>query len=104
MSRHKSMLSTVAALCLLATVAVPAGVALASVAPAPVTFLPIDDAYVAQANPNTNYGNASVLLTDKSPVLGSFLRFDVTTDAPVTSARLRLFTTDATKNGPKVFL
>lgn len=72
-------------------------------APGPVALLPTDDARVAQANPNTNYGNSTLLQADNSPVLGSFLRFDVTTDRPVISARLRLFATDATGNGPEVF-
>ena len=73
-------------------------------APGPVTLLPTDDARVAKANPNTNFGNSSALLVDESPVLGSFLRFEVTTDLPVISARLRLFATDRTGNGPKVFV
>jgi hypothetical protein len=72
-------------------------------APGPVTLLPTDDARVAQASPDTNYGASTVLLADRSPVLHSFLRFEVATDLTVTGARLRLFATDPTSNGPEVF-
>ena len=72
-------------------------------APGPVTLSPIDDARVAQGSPNTNYGNDALLLVDGSPVLHSYLRFDVTTDLPVTRARLRLYATDKSSNGPEVY-
>ncbi|HLF41335.1 MAG TPA: phytase [Acidimicrobiia bacterium] len=72
-------------------------------APGPLTLLPTDDARVAQSTPNTNYGNTTLLEVDGSPVVGSYLRFDVQADAVVTRARLRLFVTDATKNGPEVY-
>ncbi len=70
-----------------------------------VTFAPVADARVEAANPNTNFGSVTPLRVDSSPIEESFLKFDVTgTAAPVTSAKLRLYVTNATINGPTVFL
>ncbi len=41
------------------------------------TFTPVVDAYVKAANPATNYGTATTLRTDSSPVVRSYLRFNV---------------------------
>ena len=107
---RRSTRCAVAALCLLAAISFPAVAAFAvapgattDVAGGPVTLGPTDDARVAQTSPNTNYGSANRLQADGSPVLHSFLRFDVTTDLPVTRARLRLYATDASSNGPEVY-
>ena len=41
------------------------------------TFTPVADAYVKAANPTTNYGTATTLRTDASPIVRSYLRFNV---------------------------
>ena len=62
------------------------------------------DARVAKKTPNMNFGTATKLEADGSPVVESFLRFDVTdVDAAVTRATLRLFATDSSGNGPEVY-
>ena len=62
-----------------------------AVSPA-VTVIPVADAYVNAANPALNYGMLSDLRVDASPVLRSYLRFDVSgLGGPVTSATLRVF-------------
>ena len=70
-----------------------------------VAFAAVSDARVEGANPGTNFGTATPLRVDGSPVEEAFLRFDVSgTGGPVTSARLRVFVTNGTINGPAVFL
>jgi hypothetical protein len=41
------------------------------------TFTPVADAYIKAANPTTNYGTATTLRTDASPIIRSYLRFEV---------------------------
>ncbi|MEO5884220.1 MAG: DNRLRE domain-containing protein, partial [Candidatus Limnocylindrales bacterium] len=70
-----------------------------------VTFLPGADAYVQSGGPTSNYGKATVLrVRAPSPAYRSFLRFDVSgLGGPVTSARLRLYVTDATRDAGAVY-
>ena len=69
-------------------------------APVVATTLPVDpqvstvtvvaDAYVSAANPTQNYGLTTALRTDGSPILRSYLRFDLSAIAgTVTRATLR---------------
>ncbi len=70
-----------------------------------VTFPAVADARVEAASPNTNFGTTTPLRVDSSPLEEAYLRFDVSgTNGPVTSARLRVFATNATVNGPAVYL
>jgi acid phosphatase len=41
------------------------------------TFNPVADAYVASDNPGSNYGTATTLRVDNSPIVNSYLRFTV---------------------------
>ena len=69
-----------------------------------LTFAAEADAYVEQANPSTTFGTGALLLTDNSPVRHSYLRFTVTgVSGSIQSAKLRLFASDGTSNGPQVF-
>ena len=67
------------------------------------TFTPVADARVRSDQPAKNFGVSTTLVADKSPATESFLRFAVTglTAAP-TAARLRLWVTDKSSNGPQV--
>jgi hypothetical protein len=68
-----------------------------------LTFSPIADAYVDQANPTANFGTATTLKTDSgTPVVQSFLRFDVSgiTGKTVQKATLRLYVTNGAPDGP----
>jgi sugar lactone lactonase YvrE len=118
MARYRLFTCAVGALCVLVGSVAPAQPAFAAVPavvaaeatgsavelpPGPQTLVPLDDARVTQGSPTTNYGQETELLVDRSPVHGTFLRFDVPAGAAVTSARLRLFATDPTSNGPKVY-
>ena len=59
------------------------------------------DAYVRADQANTNFGNATLLKVDGSPVTNGFLRFDV--DVPsgevVTRATLQVYTSDSSGSG-----
>ena len=70
-----------------------------------LTFSPEADAYVEEANPNTNFGAATFLRTDAggNPDVDSYLRFQLTgIQGRITSAKLRLFSTSNTIDGPAV--
>jgi hypothetical protein len=77
------------------------------VAPAAVatyTYTPIADARVEEALPTRNLGIESTLNSDLSPRGESYLRFSLNSvKGTVTRARLRLYTSDGTSDGPQVF-
>jgi acid phosphatase type 7 len=79
----------------------------ASDEPRTVTFNPVADARVEEANPSTNYGLATRLASDGDAGLGieSALRFDVSgISGTVESAKLRLYVvSDSTVDGPAVY-
>ncbi|WP_432974133.1 CBM96 family carbohydrate-binding protein [Dactylosporangium sp. CA-233914] len=62
-------------------------------AAASTTFTATADTYVQQNTPSTNYGGASQVVVDNSPVRRVFVRFSVSgLSGAVTSAKLRLHT------------
>lgn len=65
------------------------------------TYRPSADAYVTAAMPTTSYGTSTMLYADASPVMQSFLRFDVSGLAgrTVTNAKLRFFVNDPSPSG-----
>lgn len=65
----------------------------------PITLLPAADAYVYSLQPSVNYGANTALRTDGSPVLRSFLRFDVTGRAGATRVVLRVYAETANNLG-----
>ena len=72
--------------------------------PQPVTVGPEADARVVQGSPNANFGAQSALEADNSPLVESYLRFNVAgVSGTVTRARLRLYATDPTGNGPALY-
>ena len=72
-------------------------------AAATTVFTPVADASVYSGKPGTNFGSDPTLVADNSPKTKAFLRFDVAglTAAP-TGARLRVWVTNASSNGPEV--
>ena len=72
-----------------------------------LTFTSDRDAYVRQASPNSNYGNASSLQVDgaSDPDTESFIHFTVTgISGTVQNAQLRVYaTTNGTRNGPALY-
>ena len=79
-------------------------VTIANAAGGTVTLNPVADAHVRQANPGTNYG-ASFLRTDGGAgvLVSTLLQFQVAgIGQPITSAKLRLYTTSGTVDGPAV--
>jgi hypothetical protein len=75
--------------------------------PAPVnsifTFLPVADAYVNESSPGTNYGSLLTLRADASPVVRSYLRFDVQgLSGTITRVTLRIFTNSSSSTGYEV--
>lgn len=67
------------------------------------TFAPAADAHVDASQPTGNFGTATTLTTD-SPNMETYLRFSVSGVGTVQRALLRLWVTNATTNGPAVFL
>jgi parallel beta-helix repeat protein len=68
--------------------------------PSAFTFNPIADAYVNETAATTNYGTSSQLRVDGSPVLRTYLRFDVQgVIGSVTSAKLRIYANSSSSTG-----
>jgi hypothetical protein len=69
------------------------------------TFRPSDDTYVQQSSPGTTKGTATTIQVDGSPVKDTLLKFSVTGSdgRAVTSAKLRLYTTDASPSAGSVY-
>ena len=66
------------------------------------TFTPVADARVEKAHPSTNYGGSTSLAVDTGKA--SYLRFTVSgLSGTVQSAKLRLYVTNGTGNGPAAF-
>jgi len=69
------------------------------------TFTPLADAYIDQTTASTNFGSAATLQTDNSPVKNFLLKFNVTgiNNQQIRSAKLRLYTMDASGKGGDVY-
>jgi hypothetical protein len=64
------------------------------------TFLPVADSYVSASCPGTNYGAATTLQVNSSPIVRSYLRFTVQgLNGTVTRAILRIFIDSASSSG-----
>lgn len=75
--------------------AVPAG------ATETMVLTPMADTSVAEADPESNFGDDDELASDRSPSLAAYLRFDVPPlSGTVRRATLRLYVTDATYKAP----
>jgi len=71
-----------------------------------LTFNPLADAYIKSFEPDRNFGEGSDLSVSSSKFFQtiSFLKFDVVGIlAPPKSAKLRLYVTDASSNGGRIF-
>jgi len=68
---------------------------------ASLTFIPIDDASIVSGSASTNYGSATTLLVDTSPLQHFLLKFNVTgvSGRQVTNAKLRLYAVDSSNQG-----
>lgn len=66
-----------------------------------LVFEPVADAYVDQKNPNAKNGSSTSLSVDGSPVIRTYLRFDVKglNGQKITRAVLRLYATDGSHSG-----
>ena len=69
-----------------------------------VTFSADADARVEALKSSTNFGADPALVTDTSPNIESYIRFEVAgLAADVLNAKLRLYATNGTNNGPTVY-
>ncbi len=65
-----------------------------------VAILPVADSYVNQSLPTTNYGTSTQFRVDGSPLVRSFLRFNVAgLSGSVTQATLRIYANSAQSTG-----
>ncbi|OJH34880.1 DUF7594 domain-containing protein [Cystobacter ferrugineus] len=68
------------------------------------TFTPSADAFARSDAPDQNFGSEDTLSVDQSPREEGYLRFNVTgLTGTVTHARLRLYVTDSTTDGPRLY-
>ncbi|MEK7355803.1 MAG: DNRLRE domain-containing protein, partial [Bdellovibrionota bacterium] len=80
------------------------GVSIGAQAQTTTSFNPVADATVKSGSSSTNYGSASVLYVDGSPTARTYLKFDVQgLSGAVQSAKVRLYVTNSTSNGPELF-
>jgi hypothetical protein len=64
------------------------------------TFAPVADSYVDSSLPSANYGNFTQLRVDNSPVVKSYLRFNISGLAgTVTNATLRVYANSSLSSG-----
>ena len=71
-----------------------------SVDPSSVTFTPVHDSYVRDTRPDNNYGSATTLRADGSPVQDILMTFDVDVGgATVSGATLRLYNVNSATLG-----
>jgi len=67
------------------------------------TFTPLSDSYVNESSPTTNYGTSSALRTDASPIVRSYLRFNVQgLNGTITRVTLRVYANSASSTGYNV--
>ncbi len=72
-------------------------------APGTYLFLPDADAYVDSSNPANNYGTLTTIKVDGSPIVNSYLRFNVQgLGGSVAKAILRVYTTSTSTTGYSV--
>ena len=70
----------------------PTSTAPSTQTPGSATLSPTDDAYVSGGQPSSNFGSAALLWSDASPVLESYLKFDLrSTTTTVSKATLRMW-------------
>ena len=69
-----------------------------------VTLIPAADAYVNSGAPSTNYGSATQIRVDASPVVNSYLKFNVQgLSGSVASAQLRIYANTGSGAGIQVY-
>lgn len=66
-----------------------------------LTFTPVADTYIEAGRPTTNFGSATTLQVDNSPVKHFLLRFSVASmgSRTVATAKLRLYNVDSSSSG-----
>ena len=69
-----------------------------------LTLIPIADSYVNQSQPTTNYGANQSLRTDGSPIVNSYLRFNVSGigTSQVSKITLRIYANSSSNGGVSV--
>ena len=68
-----------------------------------LTLTPVADAYVFESKPTQNFGASTALRADGSPIMRSYLRFDLTgVSSPITRATLRLYARSTHRTGYEV--
>src|SRR5512143_3764421 len=63
------------------------------------TLKPVADAHANANYPTTNFGTGTAIKADASPVIVSYLRFNVSGLSGITSAKLRIYVNTASPQG-----
>jgi hypothetical protein len=68
--------------------------------PSSLVLSAVADTYVDSSSPSSNYGNSTTLRTDASPIINSYLRFNVQgISGTVTNATLRVYANSSSSGG-----
>jgi hypothetical protein len=68
-----------------------------------LTFTPVADSYVNQSNPDKNFGSNRSIRVDGSPLVRSYLRFEVSgIDGVISSVTLRIYANSSSSSGFEV--
>jgi len=68
-----------------------------------LTLTPVADAYVFESKPSQNFGSSTALRADGSPIMRSYLRFDLSgVSSPIGRATLRLYAQSTHRTGYEV--
>lgn len=96
--RFLKFLSLFTIIGLLFFVIIPTGIQAASTS---VTSTPVEDAFVFSSDPDTNYGSSTTLRVDGSPIMRSYVRFDLSTLSgdSITSALLKIYANSSLSEG-----
>lgn len=92
------LLSLITLLGVLSFLAVPTGIQAATETQ---TLNPVADAFVYNQNPSQNYGTSTSLRADGSPIMRSFMRFDLSnlSNFTITSATLKIYANSSLSSG-----
>jgi Tol biopolymer transport system component len=71
-----------------------------------LTFTPLDDAYIRSDSPTANFGSATSLQVDNSPIKHILIKFNVSgvNGRHITSVKLRLYNLDPSSKGGDFYL
>ncbi len=96
---HKPLLVRVASIFLVCGLLASLILVPSAAAAQTTTLTPVVDAYVKADAPATNYGTGLTLRVDNSPIVNTYLRFNVASLSGISNAKLRIYANSASSQG-----